>query len=92
MSTLYFDTIQELHKKHGIWISVVVVVVGSDEWEYGYIITYLPKEFEDKKRRSIHLVRIESFQEGIGSYSGAWSTPNEAYSEAIKYCLNKIIK
>ena len=80
-----------LYEKHGIWISVDRVIIGSDEWEYCYSISYLPKEFENAKRRSTHLMTKESFKETPGSYVGAWDTPTEAYSEAIEYCLTKLI-
>ena len=80
-----------LYEKHGILIAVNRVVIGSDEWDYGYIISYLPKEYEFEKRRSKHLVEIQSFKEGVGSYHGAWYTPTEAYEAAIKYTLNNLI-
>jgi hypothetical protein len=80
-----------LYEKHGIWISVETCIIGSDEWDYGYKIVYLPKEFENAKRRAAHLVIKESFQEQIGSYSGAWHSPTEAYEAAIEYTLKNLI-
>lgn len=85
------DVVMWLYEKHSIWITVNRVVLGSDEWGYGYVISYLPKEFEDVKRRCLHLVIKESFKEGIGSYTGAWNTPTEAYEAAIEYCLTNLI-
>lgn len=96
-STSYYSapTIAEvrmwLYEKHGIWISVELCIVGSDEWEYGYKVVYLPKEFKNAKKRAIHLTTKESFQEGMSSYSGAWHTPTEAYEAAIEYCLTNLI-
>lgn len=84
------QVIMWLYEKHDIWVSVNVVIIGSDEWEYEYVIHYLPIEFKDVKRRSIHLETINSFNEGMSSYSGAWHTPTEAYEAAIKYCLEKL--
>ena len=85
------EVVMWLYEKHGIWIAVNRVVIGSDEWDYSYIISYLPKEYEFEKRRSKHLVEIQSFKEGVGSYHGAWYTPTEAYEAAIKYTLNNLI-
>lgn len=85
------EVVMWLYEKHGIWIAVNRVVIGSDEWDYGYIISYLPKEYEFEKRRSKHLVEIQSFKEGVGSYHGAWYTPTEAYEAAIKYVLENLI-
>lgn len=80
-----------LHETHEIWISVDIVIIGSDEWEYCYSISYLPKEFENTKRRTPYLREEKSFKVGPGSYVGAWNTPTEAYSAAIEYCLTKLI-
>ncbi len=85
------EVIMWLHEKYDVWISANRVTTGTDEWEYQYVIQYLPKEFENAKRRSIHLEKIESFKEGIGSYAGAWETPTEAYEAAIKYTLEQLI-
>lgn len=85
------EVVMWLYEEHGIWISVDRVVIGSDEWEYGYVISYLPKEHESEKRRSQYLKEIESYKEGIGSYVGAWRKPTEAYESAILYCLTKLI-
>jgi len=86
------EIVMWLYEKHGIWISVELCIVGSDEWEYGYKVFYLPKEFENAKRRAIHLATKESFQEGMSSYSGAWHTPTEAYKAAIEYTLKNLIQ
>ena len=85
------EVVMWLYEKHGTWIAVNRVVIGSDEWDYGYIISYLPKEYEFEKRRSKHLVEIQSFKEGVGSYHGAWYTPTEAYEAAIEYTLKNLI-
>ena len=86
------EIIMWLFEKHGIWVTVNICIIGSDEWEYEYKITYLPSKFKNEKRRSIHLVTINSFKEGIGSYVGSWQTPTEAYTEAVNYCLTNLIK
>ena len=85
------EVVMWMYEKHSIWIAVNRVVIGSDEWDYGYIISYLPKEYEFEKRRSKHLVEIQSFKEGVGSYHGAWYTPTEAYEAAIEYTLKNLI-
>ena len=85
------EVVMWLYQKYGIWTEVKRIVLGSDEWGFGYIISYLPKEFETAKRRSIHLVEIESFREGVGSYTGAWYKQTEAYEAAIEYTLTKLI-
>ena len=86
------EVVMWLYEKYGIWIAVNRVVIGSDEWDYDYIISYLPREYEFEKRRSNHLVEIQSFKEGVGSYHGAWYTPTEAYEAAIKYTLENLIQ
>jgi hypothetical protein len=85
------EVVMWLYEKQGVWISVELCIVGSDEWEYGYKVVYLPKEFENAKRRAIYLATKESFQEGMSSYSGAWHTPTEAYEAAIEYTLNNLL-
>lgn len=80
-----------LYESHETWISVDRVVISSDEWEYSYSISCLPKEFENAKRRSIYLKEEKSFKESPGSYVGAWNTPTEAYQEAILYTLKNLI-
>lgn len=86
------EVVMWLHEKHGVWISSLPVVLGTDEWGYEYKILYLPNEFKNAKRRSIHLERINSFKEGFSSYSGAWYSPTKAYEAAIKYTLQNIIQ
>jgi hypothetical protein len=72
---------------HSIYIRYTVEVIGTDEWCYGYTIWYIPKEFSMAKRRCSHVVTVDSFKEGIGSYTGGWHTPSEANSEAINYVI-----
>jgi len=91
-NTTVSEVLTWLYTNHDILVSVKRCVIGTDEWVYGYEISYLPKEFEDAKRRSPHLVLIESFKEGTSSYVGGWHTPKEAYLEAIQYCLSTILK
>lgn len=85
------EVIEWLMGEH-IYITYDLVFIGSDEWEYGYIINYLPKEFHGEKRRSSHFKTIESWSIGYGSYTGAWRDLNEAYLEAIEYSINNLLK
>lgn len=85
------EVVMWLYEKYWIWITVRREFVGSDEWEFSYIISYLPKEFIKAKKRSIHFKTIESFKENIGSYQGAWFLPKEAYEKAIEYTLKNLI-
>ena len=86
------QVIMWLYEKHGIWISVNRVVLGSDEWGFSYSISYLPKEFQDAKRRCSHLEVKESFKESMGSYTGAWNSPTEVYIAAITHVLTSLNK
>lgn len=85
------QVIMWLYEKHEIWIDVNRVILGSDEWGFGYSISYLPKEFQNAKRRCSYLKIEESFHEGVSSYVGAWDLPTEAYLEAIEYALKNLI-
>lgn len=79
-----------LREEGWVHISIVKACVGSDEMEYAYEIQYLPKEFWERKRHVQHLVDIESFEIGPGSYDGAWSSYEEALEEALKRALKLI--
>jgi hypothetical protein len=89
--TEYAHVIQWLLITHEIHVRYTIDILGSDEWEYGYSIWYIPKEFQDYKRRSPHYVEKLSFQLGYGTYNGAWDTPQEAYLKALDYILKNLI-
>lgn len=72
-------------------IAPTLEVTGTDEWEYGYEIVYLPKGYEMAKRRCPHIERIRSFKEGIGSYQGTYSSPSEATEAALLYTLTNLL-
>lgn len=77
--------IRELEKQF-IYVYSEYQSLGSDEWEFGYVIVYLPKEHENDKRRAPHIKRIESFSfSGGATYSGAWPTIEESLIEGIKH-------
>lgn len=86
-----FDIHQKLEKLRENHIHIVIrrYCIGSDEWVFGYAVEYLPKEYWDAKRRSVHFVDIKhSFQESPGgTYWGGWDTHEEATNEAIKYAM-----
>ena len=44
------EVVMWLYEKYGIWTEVKRIVLGSDEWGFEYIISYLPKEFETAKK------------------------------------------
>lgn len=75
---------------HYIYITVVKQTLGSDEWGFAYEISYLPKEFEDAKRRCPHFINIDSFHGGGASYAGAWDTYEEALENGLLKALNLI--
>lgn len=72
-------------------IAPTLEITGTDEWEYGYEIVYLPKIYEVAKRRCPHIERIRSFKEGIGSYQGSFSSPSEATEAALLYTLTNLV-
>jgi len=86
-----WQVVEFLRINHNVHIRYTVEIVGSDEWLYGYNILYLPFEFNDAKRRCPHMLEINSFKEGMGSYTGAWDTPQEAYSAAFDYLISQNI-
>lgn len=57
------------------------IPIGSDEWEYGFTIDYLPVEGKNFKRRSGCFKTFYSFTENGSTYMGAW-----------KACLEKLIE
>ena len=81
---------KHLREKHWLHINITKESIGSDEKVYAYEIEYLPKEFWEAKRHVKHLVYIESFYEGMGSYGGGWDTYEEALESALQEAL-KII-
>lgn len=84
------DELKELESKN-IFVESDFMGLGSDEWGFAYYISYLPKEFENAKRRMGHIVTINSFIGGGSTYGGAWDTAEEALTEGIKYAKEKII-
>lgn len=74
-----------------IFVSVERCCIGSDEWEFGYFIEYLPKENHEDKRRSGSFKEIKSFQDNYPhSYSGAWHTYEEALEKGLQKALTLI--
>lgn len=86
---LLLKQLEELAQKD-IYIFHTFESLGSDEWEIGYQIKYLPKEAQDLKRRTNSFVTVNSFTCPGATYSGAWPTITEALEEGIKYA-NKVI-
>jgi len=74
-----------------IYVTYTVCELGSDEWEYGYKIKYIPKEFENAKRRCVHFKEMHSFEDNFSTYTGAWRTIQEAYSAAFDYIIKKYL-
>lgn len=74
-----------------IFVSVDRCTIGSDEWEFGYSIEYLPKEHHNDKRRAGSFKEIKSFQDNYPySYSGAWHTYEEAMETGLQKALTLI--
>ncbi len=81
-----------LLNNHYLYITTEWVDLGSDEWEYGWKIGYLPPDKRDLKRRAPAWIWRESFLLSGGvTYSGAWPTPTEALVHGIHYALTKIL-
>lgn len=69
-----------------IYIVIDTVHLGSDEWEFCYIIKYLPKEAWDLKRRATSFKEINSFvHSGGATYAGAWEDYDECLTHAIEH-------
>jgi hypothetical protein len=79
-----------LREKHDIHIEIPREALGSDEMEYKYILSYLPKEFKDAKRWVSHLKYIDSFSCYGSTYSGAWQTYELALEQALIESLRLI--
>jgi len=63
---------------------------GSDEWCYAFTIDWIPKEFENAKRRCPHLETKRSFF-AEGSYVGGWDTVEEAWNNCFEYIAKHLI-
>lgn len=88
---LYQQVVDWLWDKHMIFISIVRESLGSDEWEFGYHIEWLPKDCWDLKKRSASFKYKNSYIESPGgTYYGAWPTISEALTNAIEEALNLI--
>lgn len=83
------EELKELETKN-IFVQHNFFSLGSDEWGFTYQIRYLPKEFENAKRRVGHIIIIDSFDGAGSTYIGAWDTIEEALIEGIKYAKEKI--
>jgi len=77
-----------LREVHDIHIVITQESIGSDEYTYVYTFKYLPKEFQEAKRRIVHYVYEESFKMSHSSYSGGWDTYEEAELMGIKRAIN----
>lgn len=91
MNKTILDEMAELEKKH-VYVSTELVSLGSDEWEFGFRVDYLPKEFRELKRRASSLQSKQSFAfSGGATYMGAWPTIAEALANGVKYAREKIL-
>jgi len=88
---LYQQVVDWLWDKHMIFISPTRESLGSDEWEFGYHIEWLPKDCWELKRRGTSFQYKNSYTESPGgTYYGAWATINEALTNAIEAALKLI--
>ena len=77
-----------LRDEHKIYVSVERCVIGSDEWEFGYFIEWLPKEHHNDKRRVGFFKEKRSFQDNYPyNYVGAWHTYEHGLEEGLKEAL-----
>lgn len=75
-----------LLEKNQVYVSHELITLGSDEWEFGWKITWLPLEHREQKRRASHLKTRESFQlTGGATYIGSWPTIKLALMEGISH-------
>jgi hypothetical protein len=85
--------LEYLRTHYYVHVATELCCLGSDEWEYGWIIWYLPKENWNDKRRASSLQKIESYSESPGgTYIDAWKTPDIAILYGIEYALTKLVK
>lgn len=87
---IIYSQLIDWFENFNIYISTKIVFIGSDEWEHQYIIQYLPKEYQNEKRRSMQFDTIESFKESYGTCSGAWIAKNAALNAAIEHAFRLI--
>lgn len=81
------DVLSELKalENKNIFVSHEYTSLGSDEWGFSYRITWLPKKYENEKRRAPHMLSYDSFTGAGATYSGAWDTQEQALTEGIKF-------
>jgi hypothetical protein len=80
-----------LREEHHIYVSVERCVIGSDEWEFGYFIEWLPKENHEDKRRVGSFKEKRSFQDNYPyNYVGAWHTYEEGLEKGLQEALKLI--
>lgn len=79
-----YDQILRFFDDKFIFINTQISAIGSDEWVFSYTINYLPKEFENKKRRMPHFEEIISYNEYMnGTYEGGWDKKSDCLNAAI---------
>jgi len=77
-----------LRDERGIKVLVDYIGIGSDDYEWGYILKY---EQGDAKREYERLKIVESVQFYPGGYSNkVW--PNNSYEEALEAGLKEALK
>ena len=84
---VYYQPTQSLLQKwlrdnYDIFVSVKRIPTGSDEWEFSYIIEYLPKDKRDVKRR------CPEFRYNFTSQR--WNDWEDALEEGLKEGLKLI--
>lgn len=80
-----------LREEHMIFLSITRESIGSDEWVFGYIVEWLPKEHWDEKRRSGFFKDTKSFVESPGgTYWGGWDSYEEAMENGLIKSLSII--
>ena len=84
---IQMDILSELKalENKNIFVNHKYIALGSDEWGFSYRITWLPKKYDDNKRRSPHMLTYDSFSGGGATYSGAWDTQEQALTAGIKF-------
>lgn len=87
------DIIAELNEleKHYVYVNSELESLGSDEWEFIFIIKYLPLTAQNLKRRGTSIVTYSSFKGAGSSYSGTFEDQESALEAGIQYAKSKIL-
>lgn len=85
-----FELSKWLREQHGIHLYADWYWHESDGYVYTFDLSYVPKEFEDAKRRVSHVIRINSYSAYDAVYDGGFDTFEQALEAGLQKALTLI--